>query len=261
MFYGEDFLVEGSSVIIPGPPIGLGDVVAITSFTQQVTPDAEAFRIFQDMRGTQLSYRITPGTTTVLTQDLSATADVIYVEDASRLANPNLVEGIFGQVTINGERITYRTRDIINNTLSGLRRGVAGTGAASHLAGTDVYEIGTGNLLPLQYQDRIIADNFLANGSQTVFVADTISVTGLDSTELVEAVQVLVGGILQTGGYTVTGAGPVTVVFDQPPTEGYQVSIQVRRGLSWYQPGPTTPSDGQPLQVTNTLAAVFIRGE
>ena len=261
LHFGTDFEVENSAIVIPGPIIGASDVVAITSMTQSVVPGAEAFRIFQDMRGTQLTYRISPNWTTDLAADLSATADIIQVVNAARLDQPNLSAGIFGQITINGERITYRDRDLVNNTVSGLRRGVAGTGAASHTALVPVYDIGVGNLLPAAYQDRVIANNTLADGSQTTFSAPDITVIGLDSTEWAEAVQVYVGGLLQTSGYTVLDVDPVSIVFDTAPTSGYQVSIQVRQGLSWYQPGPITPSNGEPLQITNTAAAVFIRGD
>jgi hypothetical protein len=257
---GQGFVIDGTKVILLGTVISGVDVVAITSYTQSVTPNAIAFRIFQDMRGAQGTYRITPETSTVLAQSLQAQDDVIYVSDASRLSQPNLPQGIFGLITINGERIAYRNRDTINNTVSGLRRGTAGTAAAQHLSGSAVYDIGLGNLLPAEYQDRVVFDNFLANGSQTVFVADSIVITDLDSTELVEAVEVYVGGILQTSGYTITSSDPVTVVFADAPDLGYQVSIRVRRGESWYQPGINTASDGVPLQETQTLAARFIRG-
>ena len=115
--------------------------------------------------------------------------------------------------------------------------------------------------MPAEYQDRIVAQNFLGDGVTQDFEATEISVDGLDSTELTDAVQVYVGGLLQTGNYVITGSGPVAVRFYTAPTAGYQVSIQVRRGQSWYQPGPSTPSDGVPLQETMTTAARFIRGD
>jgi hypothetical protein len=260
LFEGSGFVVDGTKVILLGTVINAADVVAITSYTQSVVPDALAFRIFQDMRGTQGTYRITPDSTTVLAQGLAAHGDTIYVADASRLSEPNLPQGIFGLITINGERIAYRNRDTVNNTVSGLRRGTAGTAAVEHAAGSAVYDIGLGNLLPAEYQDRVVFDNFLANGSQTLFVAESIVITDLDSTELTEAVEVYVGGILQTAGYTITGSDPVTIVFTTAPESGYQVSIRVRRGESWYQPGINTASDGVPLQETETQAARFIRG-
>jgi hypothetical protein len=263
LFLFEDygFTVNGSVVTISGPILNAANIVAITSFTQSVVPGAIAFRIFQDMRGLQSTYRITAATTTALTYSISAADDVIYVDNASALGQPNLPLGIFGLITINGERITYRNRDIVNNTISGLRRGTAGTGAASHVSGSIVYDIGAGNLLPAQYQNYVVSQDFLANGTTTSFVATDISVIGLDSAELTDAVEVYVGGIRQAGGYTIDTADPVTVVFDVAPTQNYQVTILVRRALSWYEPGPTTPSNGIPLQEQTTEAARFIRGE
>jgi hypothetical protein len=263
LFLFEDygFTVSGSVVTISGPILNAANIVAITSYTQSVVPGPLAFRIFQDMRGLQSTYRITAATTTVLTNSVSAVDDIIYVDNASALGQPNLPLGIFGLVTINGERIAYRNRDVVNNTISGLRRGTAGTGAASHASGSSVYDIGIGNLLPAQYQNYVVSQDFLANGTTTSFVATDISVVGLDSAELTDAVEVYVGGIRQAGGYTIDTADPVTVVFDVAPTQNYQVTILVRRALSWYEPGPTTPSNGIALQEQTTEAARFIRGE
>jgi hypothetical protein len=91
-----------------------------------------AFRIFQDMRGVQATYRITDATSTFLTQTLSATADVIHVDNAGKLSEPDLPNGVFGVITINGERIMYRNRNVGANTITGLMRGTAGTGASEH---------------------------------------------------------------------------------------------------------------------------------
>ena len=49
------------------------------------------------------------------------------------LSEPNLRTNIFGQLTVGAERITYRTRDAGNNTVSDLRRGTAGTGVYAHM--------------------------------------------------------------------------------------------------------------------------------
>jgi hypothetical protein len=260
-FYGTDFTIDGTAIVISGPPINAAQVVTITSFTQSVVPGSIAFRIFQDMRGLQTTYRITPSTTTTLAASLSATDDIIYVTNAAALSEPNLPLGIFGLITIDGERIAYRNRDTDNNTVSGLRRGTAGTAAASHAPDAYVYDIGIGNRLPEEYQNYIVSQNFLANGTDTIFVATDISVEGLDSTELIDAVEVYVGGIKQTSGYTIDLTSPVTIRFDTAPTENYQVTILVKRGLSWYEPGPGTASNGIALQEQDTVAARFIRGE
>jgi len=263
LFPGQGYSVQGSEVVIAGAPLSPADIIVITSYARTAIPGSIAFRIFQDMRGVQTSYRITQDTTTTLTQPLTSVGDVIHVSDATRLPQPDLVQGTFGQITVNGERITYRELNVSLNTVSGLRRGAAGTGAADHATGSLVYDISLGNALPLEYQDRFQTQTFLANGAQTQFVASNISVLGLDSTELIEAVRVQVGGISIPPGpltYQVLDSGPVTIEFNEPPPSGVQVAIQVLRGKSWYQPGIGTASDGVALQETNTAAARFIRG-
>jgi hypothetical protein len=187
---------------------------------------------------------------------LLATDDVIYVDDVSKLSTPDLASGIFGLITINGERIAYRNKNTVTNTVSGLRRGTAGTGAANHANNTEVYDIGVGNRLSGTYQNHIDIENFLADGMTTQFVTDAISVP----LGLTAAVQVYVGGTLQTSGYTILANNPVVVEFDQAPDVGYQVSIQVYVGDAWYHPGDGTPSDGIPLQYTDTPPARFLRG-
>ena len=127
------------------------DVVVITLQTENEVPDNLNFAIFKDMRDNNAVYRIKTSEQTKLTQALSATADTIYVTDASKLAQPNLTVGTFGIVIINGERITYRERDVTNNTLSGLRRGTAGTGAAAHAAGSVAYDYSIGTYLDYSY--------------------------------------------------------------------------------------------------------------
>jgi hypothetical protein len=107
----------------------------------------------------------------------------------------------------------------------------------------------------------VIADNFLGDGSTTVFTANSIDLGLLDPADVDLAVQVYIGGVLQSGGYTITADDPVSVTFATAPTAGYQVSIRVRQGLSWYEPGTNTASNGVALQETDTLAARFIRGD
>jgi len=53
---------------------------------------------------------------------------------------------------------------------------------------------------------------------------------------------------------------PATITFDTAPTAGYEVSIRVRQGFGWYGPGVSI-DNGQALQVTQTDAARFFRGQ
>jgi len=256
-------------------------VLVVTELTNSVVPEAIAFRIFQDMRGVQATYRITAATTTTLAQDLTATDTVIYVTDASRLAEPNLPNGIFGVITVDGERIMYRERDLDTNTLSSLLRGTAGTGAADHVAGAEVYDLGRGNLLYPEYQNYVVSDSSMGDGSTTVFYAPNIDIDNIgdSSTVAAECVEVYVGGIRQYPysmvaaeseyRWFITDFAPLAIEFVvdsislpelKAPAAGSEVTILVRRGVTWYAPGDGTPSDGVALQDTNTLAARFLRG-
>ena len=253
---GAGFTTSGSEVIVSGPTINAAQSVAITSFTESVVSDAMEFRIFKDMRDNEIVYRMTKETTTQLSQALAADSDVIYVDDVSRLADPNPAIGIFGLITINGERITYRNKNTSNNTVSGLRRGTAGTGAAAHAVDSYVYDIGSGNKLYTRFQDSTKVENFLGDAATTTFTTSALSVPS----DMTDAVQVFVGGTLQTSGYTVAATDPISIEFDLAPAEGYQVSIRIKTGTCWYSPGESTPSNGVPLQYTNTEAARFLRG-
>ena len=299
-FNGLEYIVEGSNVIILGPPIALDVVISIVSFTEYITPDAMAFRVFQDMRGIQATYSITPSTTTTIVEPISINSDIIYVENVLALTQPSLPDNIWGVLTVGAERIMYRYWDSVSNTVSGLLRGTAGTAVSEHEIGSTVYNLGENNLLPLEYQDYTISDSTLADGYATTFVAENISLeityaatwTSINTYNMGDAVvnagnyyralinvpanisinntsywqpmsravQVFVGGALQNGNYTITDENPVTVVFTEAPAAGAQVTIEIRRGKTWYQQGPFSASDGVPLQETDTIAARFLRG-
>ena len=158
LYFGQDFTIVSNEIILISGLLGANDTVIITQFTESVVPEAMAFRIFQNMKGTKATYRITDQTTTTLTQELPALGtgndmDIMHVDNAAALSEPNLSINLWGVLTINGERIFYRTRDTVNNTLSGLRRGVSGTAVAAHAAGAVVYDENVNNLLPKFYQD------------------------------------------------------------------------------------------------------------
>jgi len=238
-------------------------------------PEAAAFRIFQDMRGVQATYRMTTATTTVLTQSLSAVADVIYLKNAAALTEPDLPAGVFGVISIDGERIMYRYRDLAANTVYGLQRGTAGTAASSHIAGAEVYDFGRGNLLNVSYQDYVVKDTGMGDGTTAVFYAPSIDIAdfGDSSTVYVESIEVYVGGIRQYNysdstadsqyRYIVSLFDPLAIEFIvddtySAPAAGSEVTILQRRGVTWYEPGAGTPSNGIALQETNTVAARFL---
>jgi hypothetical protein len=205
---------------------------------------------------------------------LSSTADIAYMLDASNLSEPDLPNGVFGVCTINGERIMYRNRNTAMNTISGLMRGTAGTAAAAHSVGTPVYDMGRGNLLSEQYQDHIIKDDTLADGSTTIFYAPSIYLPIVDpkdsSTEYIDhSIEVYVGGIRQYPitevdtpsqyRYTIFTVDPevtgdpytigVEFITDNDPyhpllapAAGTAVTIAQRRGYFWYNSGAVRPA-------------------
>ena len=260
LFNSYDFAIVGEEVILTSGVMQAADILMITEITNTVVPEAMAFRIFQDMRGVQATYRMTPSSSTTLTQSMTASSDVIYVDNVSTLGQPDLALNIWGVIMINGERIMYRERDTENNTVSGLLRGTAGTAAAQHSTGAIVTDLGRGNILPIQFQNYIVSNSTLGDGSTVTFVADDINLLLEDSTIRDESVEVYVGGIRAQAGFTITADNPCTVTFNTAPVNGAEVTILVRRGVTWYNPGINEPSDGVPLQDTVNQCAQFLRG-
>jgi hypothetical protein len=277
-FEGQDFTIVDDYIILASGAIGVSDIFTVTEFSQSIVPEACAFRIFQDMRGVQATYRITESTTTTLAANLSATADVIYVDNAAALSEPNLVSGRLGVITIDGERIMYRVRDTVTNTLSDLYRGTAGTAAASHSVTTYVYDIGRGNLLAEQYQDYAITNSNIGDGTTTVFTASNFDITGFDDSALVfdASIAVYVGGTRQYPvgttaceyPYTFISNTPVTIEFYTDPDpvnpvlappDGVEITMVQRRGTGWYGTG-VKETTGLALQETDTPQARFLTG-
>jgi hypothetical protein len=393
LFNNQQFVINGTELILTSGILNVNDVVMITQFTNAVVPEAMAFRIFQDMRGVQATYRITPETTTTTTAAVTITDDIIYVANAAALPEPDFNNNVWGVITINAERIMYRERNTSNNTISGLLRGTAGTAITAHVIGATVYNLGRGNLLPQEYQDYVVSNTFEGDNTTTEFVTDfdvdnrplvyiggsvevyvestqlpptaytvtqvepvvvvlnnipqsgskvTVQVTYLDSSQDSEIitstgssarftttldigleeqddadfvlddfdpvtitfdtappadhvvyirnqrgaedefdfsiangtqttfvtdidlslpVRVYVGGIEQSRDtYQVTSLETVIVLFDTAPPTGVEVLILIRNGVTWYAPGIATASNGEPLQITDTAAARFLRG-
>jgi hypothetical protein len=265
LFDGEDFVIQGQYLILSSGTISSSQVLVVTQVTTSIVPESAAFRIFQDMRGVQATYRITNATTTTVAQPVAATDDEIFVANVSALTEPNLPLGIFGTVTIDGERIMYRVRDKATNSISNLLRGTAGTGAADHQPGTSVYDIGRGNLLNQEYQDRIVSNSALGDGTTAVFYAPSITASDFaDSSIEIQGLEVYVGGMRQYVTFDsqypwfVSNFDPVAIGFEVPPPAGSEVTILVRRGVTWYAPGVNTASDGVALQETDTVAARFL---
>ena len=260
---GEGYTTNGSVVTIGGSILGPADVLVITSFTMQVVPEVLNYRIFQDMLGSQKLLRVYSNNTTVLTQSLGVSDDIIYVHDASLLSGTDIAENILGSVIINGEKITYRTRNTVNNTLSGLRRGVAGTAITSHTSGSSVSDSGVAEHLPVQYQQTTYKNIFTGDGTTNKFIATNVVLrTGLDSTEIEEVVRVSVAGTpLSNAEYLVTQVNPVEVQLINAPAVAKEVEVSIVQSRVLYAQGVATASNGVALQEQDTNAVRFLKGD
>jgi hypothetical protein len=88
-----------------------------------------------------------------------------------------------------------------------------------------------------------------------------VATTFITDIDLALPVEVYVGGIeIPENEYQVTSLDPVIVLFDTPPPNGPTIDIVVRNGVTWYEQGINSASNGEPLQTTQTPAARFLRG-
>ena len=86
----------------------------------------------------------------------------LYLNDVSALSNPNTELAYPGIIYINGERITYYTKNDGTNTLGQLRRGTLGTGANVHYVGDTVTSGSINQTVPDSYH---MANTFTTNTS------------------------------------------------------------------------------------------------
>jgi len=241
--------------------LNAADVLAVTMFTSSVVPNSLDFRIFQDMLGNQKLLRLNTTNTTTLTQDVAVNDDVIFVADTTKLSTPNLGQGIFGQIIVGGERITYR--NIGSNSVSGLRRGTAGTGVYIHTTGDVVSDASQGNQLPSTYQQKTTTDSTVGDGVTTIYSTTITIPTLVDSTELADAITVTVGGteLLPDTDYTVTfvGTNSTEITFTTAPASGSTVTFSQVTANVMYAQGTGTASNGIALQDQTTPAALFLQ--
>ena len=161
-YFGQNFNCTGS-VITFSTTIAPADIVVVTMITENQVPEKLDFALFTDMRGNQAVYRIPSATK--LVQAVTKSSDTIYVEDVSILSDPDLPNGIFGIIIIDGERITYRSKNSDNNSLTGLRRGTAGTGTNSHSVDALAYDYSLDNYLDYSYAKSWYAVPAINDGS------------------------------------------------------------------------------------------------
>ena len=115
-----------------------GDGVIVTTMVDGATPNESSFIMTVDKNGAGEIYKATPSQRTWLVQDLLSGDDTIYFRDVSLVSAGTKI------LNINGEMIRFSSVDIEANTVSGLVRGVLGTGAKP-LHQKDSYVFGISN--------------------------------------------------------------------------------------------------------------------
>jgi hypothetical protein len=158
--YSEYYLQTPTKLILSDDlGVSSNSTIVVRIFGSNTRQTAVEFRIFKDIQDNTKYYAVKPNKTTYLKQDLSLTDSWIYVEDVNKLQNPDASNNLPGIVFINGERIIYGYKDRINNRLGNLRRGTAGTGAATlHQTGTLVQDTGSFMEIPNSQDTVITAD-------------------------------------------------------------------------------------------------------
>ena len=145
-------LEDRQSIRVAVPP-SLTDVFSVITFSGNVVRNPISFMQFKDMLNRVQYKRLSKNRTTYLAKDLMPSDKEIFLNESSKVGEPNKQNNSPGVVYINGERIEYFVK--IANTLSQLRRGTLGTGVAKkHLKSTAVYDIGPAETIP--YEDETI---------------------------------------------------------------------------------------------------------
>lgn len=132
----------------------------LTARLAQSTYNTFSYRMFKDMNDNWSYLREDAAATTTLTTNLTITSNTITVANSAVLFDPNPALNLPGVIYINGERITYFTKNDGTNTLGQLRRGTLGTGANIHFAGETVTSGSINQIVPDSYHT---ANTFTTN--------------------------------------------------------------------------------------------------
>ena len=181
---GVDYILENKTQLKIDKKIQDGDIIDILHFTAPVARSEYAFRIFKDILNRYHYKRLSEKNSYTLSKDLKYYDNIIELEDATGIDEPNKLLGIPGVIWIDKERIEYFVKQ--GNLLRQLRRGTLGTGIKTvHLAGEKVVGQGTSENIP--YKDQIINDIKIGDGVTAEYILDY-------TPNSVKEIEVFVGG-------------------------------------------------------------------
>jgi hypothetical protein len=122
------------------------------------------------------------------------------------------------------------------------------------------------------------SEHFIGDGTTTIFALNAVvglsdSVVTIDGdlqtvtsnytitdATLIFTTAPVPGAIIVVARYSIVAIDPVEIIFETAPATGIEITMLVRRGATWYAQGVGTASNGEPLQITQTDAARFLRG-
>lgn len=215
----------------------------------QTDYDLFSYRIFKDMNDNYSYLRITSQAETTLAQNLTITSNTIVVANSQVLSNPAPYGTVPGVIYVNGERITYWTKDDSTNTLSNIRRGTMGTGANTHTIGSTVYDGSTAQQVP--YSDNYTATN----------LSGTVITTSGGGFTYDANVTYIRSNLWYSGGFL-----PTPIIIEEiianalanVVTTESNVEITTEGGPTGGTPSPT---DGTGLYNSTLVQAIFVRDE
>jgi hypothetical protein len=146
-----DYRMISDTVIELGTGLGINpdSIIVVTSFGEKTQKPSVGFRIFKDLNDNFDYYRISRDNITNIAQEVDINDTLIYVDDASALPAPNPSKALPGVIILGGEMIHYYTRDLTNNTIGQLRRGVNGTSIIQTVpVGTSIIDTSLDHKIP-----------------------------------------------------------------------------------------------------------------
>ena len=228
---------------------------------EQSVYDTFSYRIFKDMtnkfKGNEgldgdkyynySYYRISSTAQTTLAQDLTITSNTIVVANSQVLSNPAAFGTVPGVIFVNGERITYWSKDDTTNTLSNIRRGTLGTGTTTHASGSIVQDGSTSQEVP--YSDNYTVTGLTGNAAATSGVVYDFrsNLTYIRS------------NLWYSTGFEPTEITTEDIVANTVPnvvTTESTIEMTTEGGATG---GSLSPTDGTGLYNSNTIQVVFIK--
>lgn len=266
------------------------DNLKIVQFSRDIYQLPKVYEIFKDMLNVYHFKRYSRDSRIKLAAPLNYYDLTMTVTDASTLFVPQASRNLPGVVTINGERIEYLTKN--GNVLGRLRRGSLGTAIAEvHAEGSYVIDSGPSETIP--YRETQEKFNFVSDGS-TLLIGPLSFVPKKSTTPrsswYVDSIpeeygpcdnaEVFAGGrrlrkdpitvYAETLGMTspvadtqveaefsADGVTPYIRLTTAMPA-GTRITVIVKQGNVWYEPGSNTATTGVTLLRNDTVIANFL---